>query len=394
MNIQREKLSTIFIGLISVLFILPLAAESGDNTLDPSKIKLSELDLSEAELFFEGPVELYLSNIQYRGSSYAAVLEYDGVSTIDLRVPKSRGRGGKPRSIDLSGVSLSLEERGVVVKGLSVDDTSYQGTFAFRPEESEFVLKAVRKNGKSLDQNEIRSLKHVISRQEGRIEELETDIERKDSTIISLNSKLRKMQNGAQTDFEEIRRRLSRPIHSGFSSGSDHIWGQWSLEESDLTQGDGENYYAKYSIPLLQSNDEYLYSFRASTKEEGWAGYGLHFLASEVEAADRYLYGSSYLVWVTRDYRHNATERTFVELYRSNGDEKMIRLVSEAVYEDINEKPKISIHSSRPEKRITVYANGQRVFSFEDKRMLREGDMVALRSFGEASFSEFTVHGR
>ena len=384
-------------GISIFLLSLPLYADSHGGNIDlsdvePADVDPAKVDLTEAELFIQGPMELYISNVQYGDASYAAILDYDGESGLEVRVPEQITREDKPVSVDLSDVSFSLADEGVVVEGLDLNGCTYSGTFAYSSEENEFRLRSARKTGRDSEERRLTSLEKVIEQQETQIEDLEQEVEKKDSTIIDLNSKLRGARNGDGESFEAVKQRLSRPIHSGFEPESGYTWGSWELSNGELKQTDPQNYFAKYSIPLLQSEREYLYSFRAAGPQEGWIGYGLHLLASEVEEADKYEFGNSYLVWITRDYRHNRTDKTFVELYRSNGEGKMVRLVSKAVYENLSASPTIAVHSNTNENTITVYAEDKEVFSFEDRDMYREGGMVSLRSLGETTFSQFTVY--
>lgn len=395
---MQSPIGKVFLFGISIFLLsLPLYADNHGGNIDPSNIAPSdidpaEVDLSEAELFFQGPMELYISNVQYGDASYAAVLDYDGASGLEIKVPEQITRKEKPVSVDLSEVSFSLEEEGVVVEGLKLNGCTYSGTFTYNTEQNEFRLGSVNKTGREPEDKRLASLDKVIEQQERQIEKLEEELEKKDSAIIDLNSKLRKMRNGNGESLETVKQRLSTPIHSGFESDSDYTWGSWKLRGGELRQSNPENYFAKYSIPLLQSKSEYLYTFRASGPQEGWVGYGLHLLVSDVEEADKYEFGNSYLVWVTRDYRHNHSDKTYIELYRSNGGGKMIRLVSKAVYENLSESPAISVHSNTNENLITVYAEGEQIFSFEDRNMFSEGGMVSLRSLGETRFSQFTVY--
>jgi hypothetical protein len=397
---MKSRIGKVFLFGISILLLsLPLYAENNGGNIDlsevePADIDPAKVDLTEAQLFFQGPMELYISNVQYGDASYAAILDYDGASGLEIEVPKQITRKGKPVSVDLSDVSFSLGEKGVVVEGLNLNGCTYSGTFTYSADRNEFRLASARKTGRESEEKKVTSLQKVIEQQERQIENLEEEVKKKDSTIIDLNSKLREVKNGNGESLETVKRRLSTPVHSGFESGSEYIWGSWELKDGELRQTNPQNYFAKYSIPLLQSESEYLYSFRASAPPEGWVGYGLHLLVSDVEEADKYEFGDSYLLWVTRDYRHNHTDRTFVELYRSNGGGKMIRLVSKAVYEDLSDAPSVSVHTDANDEMITVYVEGTQLFSFEDRDMFTEGGMVSLRSLGEAAFSELNVYGK
>ncbi len=392
---KRGIISGIFLCL--ALFCLPFSLGSQEIDIDPNQIDVSKVDLSRARLYFQGPMELYLSGLRYEGASYAAVLEYDGASEITVSVPEKVTDRGKPSYVDLATANFSFEAGKITVRGILVDGMTYRGSFAFEPENRLFRLvelagtDAVEAAFGGSTGSADSTLKTVIRQQELRIEELEDDLAKKDETIIGLSSKLRETPQRPQKNLEQVKKRLSSPIYSGFDAEASLIYGDWKLSGARLSQNDPDNYFAKYGMTLLQSEEEYLYSLKASSAGEGWRGYGLHFAASAVESLDTYCFGESYLVWVTRDYRHNRTDKTFVELYKSDGNGTMIRLVSKAVYYSIKEDRRLDIHADNSQGRITVYYGEEEVFSYRDRRMIKEGDLVALRSLGKAEFTDFVV---
>ena len=135
-------------------------------------------------------MELYISGVEYGGNSYAAVLEFDGKDTVKVRVPERISDRGKPKTVNLKGVSVALENGEVKIDGVSVGGASYRGSFRYDAENGAFELSELfRVDGPGDDSPEtmetvVKTLREVIDQQEKRISELEDTIEKKDSTIF------------------------------------------------------------------------------------------------------------------------------------------------------------------------------------------------------------------
>jgi hypothetical protein len=210
--------------------------------------------------------------------------------------------------------------------------------------------------------------------------------------ISSLQSQLQ--QAGRATDDPLARiADLQRTVKSGFGGGSS-LTGSWSLSGTRLRQTATDQLFAKYGIPVRQNSNELVYTFEGSGPNEGWSGYGMHFLASNPDRANSYGFGSSYLIWVTRDPRNTQSESTFVQLYRSYDDVRMVQVASKAIARPITSTTEVMVYVNRAEGSTIVAAEGNPVFTFEDPSIIRSGAYIAPRALGPATLSGLTVRSR
>lgn len=394
--------------------------------LDPAEVDMSRADLSDVRLYFQGPMELYVSGVEYGDRSYAAILNYDGGSTFDIELPDTVSRAGKPVSLDLSGVEASLTQNGVRISNVVANGYRYSGVAQFQPQQRNFVVTSISSGGTAVSdtaetlRQRLSALQQERDDLQDRVATLEDQIEQRDARIERLSQEggaedeiqqLQQENDELQAQVTELRRqlesarageeparvtardRLSRTLVSGVSRGSAQS-GSWSRSGSRVSQTDGSRLYAKYAISQSQNSSELLYRFTGRATGSGWRGYGLHFLASGSRAADSYGYGSSYLVWVTRDPGHLQTDQTFVQLYRSYDDVRMVQLASKAVDGSITSSNDIEVYVNRNDRRISVSVDGELVFTFTDSDMIRRGSGLALRALGTASFSNLRVQSR
>jgi hypothetical protein len=107
-----------------------------------------------------------------------------------------------------------------------------------------------------------------------------------------------------------------------------------------------------------------------------------------------YGFGSSYLVWITRDPANTQSDQTFVQLYRSYDDVRMVQLASQAVSASISSPIDVTVYVNRGDGMIVVGVDGEAVITFEDPRIIRSGSAVAVRALGPATVSGLEVRSR
>jgi hypothetical protein len=379
--------------------------------VDLSMIELDKADLSQVEFYFNGPAQFLVRDVYYDGMYYAAVLDYDGRGTFSIKVPNSTSVQGLPMSLDLSEIDVSMTQQGLRLRNVVADGYRFSGELVPNPQLAleidppVVVLGPVKEQMAvaSTDtadlqeqvselQSDIRSLERQVSQKERAVSQREDEIESKNREINRLERRIADLETGPAGP-SVLRRaaELDRTVKSGFSGGQ-AVLGDWRASRSRLTQTDADQLYAKYVVPVRQSSSEILYQFSGSSTGTGWQGFGLHFLGSEATLAEGYGYGSSYLVWITRDPAFTQTDQTFVQLYKSFDDVRMVQLASQAIDMPISRNMDVAVYVDRNAEKIHIGINNEPVIEFMDANMYRRGTAVAARALGSAQFRGLTVN--
>jgi hypothetical protein len=220
--------------------------------------------------------------------------------------------------------------------------------------------------------------------------ELEDQVEERNSRIAQLE---RRVSDLRREDWETAPDRLTSTLLSGFAGGSP-AGGTWQRSGSRLTQSDAGQLFAKYIVGQNQNSAELLYQFSGSASGTGWRGYGLHFLASGSERSRGYGYGTSYLVWLTRDPAHYQSDRTYVQLYRSYSDVRMVEVASRSFDTSLGSTQDVGVYVDRGSGSLTVTLNGDLAFTYRDPEMIRSGRQLAVRTLGTATVRNLEVSTR
>lgn len=188
-----------------------------------------------------------------------------------------------------------------------------------------------------------------------------------------------------------MRERMSRTLVDGFAGGAADT-GSWQIRGDVAAQRDPDAYFAKYALPARQGGEPVLYSFRMrSLDPEGWVGIGLHLFVDDVEKRRGYGMGSSLLLWLTRDPAVRRTTTTWLQLYRSDDDVNMERVLDAAIAEGVNEWLEIDLLYEPASQYVTVAVNGTDRIRYRAWFGIDSGIEVALRSLGRAEFSDFRI---
>ena len=361
--------------LISAVFLaaMPLMAQDVNiGSLDPNDIDLSKVDISDAEFYFNGPVEIFVDGVKYGGKTYVAELDYDGGTTVEVKAPDVLSTGMRPQSVDLSDARIRMARDGVILENVIVEGVRYAG-------------KVVPGEG-----NNLRIASYEVEGEAGgaeeRLAEYRSEIREKERKIQELQGKLGEMKKeeapAEETYPRSMVRGLVRPEES---------FGSWTVSGGMLKQTDGASRYAKYLARQNQSPDKLKYSFSGRAVGRGWRGFGLHFLASGIDDVDGYGLGESYLVWVTRDESAMQTDATYVQLYKSLSDVRMIEVKSTITDFNIAWDMDIEVHVDKMKGSITVVANDEEMFTFEDESFISSGNTLAVRALGEVEFENFSL---
>lgn len=419
--------------VISLLCVLITVSAFGQS-LDLSQIELSDLDLtqadlSEAKLYFAGPVDLLIRGVKYMGSEFTALLKYDGLGTVEIDVPANPS-AAVPYALDLSEVQLSLVADGILMSNVIADGRYFSGKLVPTGDLNLAVAPGITIGGVagiadlSDDVNELRSDISTLRRQlasaesaadaaEGELaaaeraadaaerevaaaeraaDTAEGELADAETQIASLQSRLERAGGGA-VDPREVVAAVTRSVKSGFGGGGS-LAGSWSLSGSSLRQSSAVDLFAKYTVPVNQNANELVYTFGGTGSATGWSGYGIHILASGSSDGELYGFGSSYLVWVTRDIDATQTEQTFIQLYRSYDDVHMVQLASQAIAGSISSPIDVTVYVNRSDGLIVLGVGDEAIVSYEDSSIIRSGTSVVARTLGPATISGLSVKSR
>lgn len=178
---------------------------------------------------------------------------------------------------------------------------------------------------------------------------------------------------------------------SGFADAKPRI-GSWKLSDTKAVQTNPREFFSRLDIPLEQSGKAFLYRFTARSTGQGWVGLGIHFFASDVKSKRGYGEGRSLLVWLTRDPAVRKTDATWLQLYRSDTDVEMERVLDSKLEQAIDDKLSVEVAYDPASGYVTVAVDGKLAVKYRAWFGIDEGVGVSLRTLGAgASFSDFEV---
>ncbi|TVQ26394.1 MAG: hypothetical protein EA383_05360 [Spirochaetaceae bacterium] len=172
-------------------------------------------------------------------------------------------------------------------------------------------------------------------------------------------------------------------LQRGFDGGVPQL-GTWFVSDNLLEQTSEREFFAKYIIPVQQGSNVTLYSFDVETGPRGWVGAGLHFSASN-SFRRGYGFGESLLVWFTRDPAHYQNDRTYLQLYRSDDDVRMERVLDAQIEPHIADGLSVDVLYEPDSGYVTVAVNGIDTVRYRTWFDVDAGFEVALRSLGDGA---------
>lgn len=185
-----------------------------------------------------------------------------------------------------------------------------------------------------------------------------------------------------------------RVLLSGFAAAAPRI-GSWKIGEGTASQTNAREFFSRLDIPFEQSGRAYLYRFSAQSTGTGWVGLGIHFFASGVKSKRGYGEGRSLLVWLTRDPAVRKTDATWLQLYRSDNDVVMERVLDSKLEESIGKRLELEVAYDPSSGYLSVAVDGRLAVRYRAWFGIEEGVGVSLRSLGGGvSFSDFEIRGK
>jgi hypothetical protein len=172
--------------------------------------------------------------------------------------------------------------------------------------------------------------------------------------------------------------------------------GEWRVAagRETIAQLDDAARYAKLRLSYEQDSRPRLYRLVTRAPGDGWAGTGLHFSITDVERPMGYGHGRSVLVWLTRDAAVYGTDATFLELYVSNNDVDMNRVVQVPLESGLEDDHALEVLFDPGAALITVAVNGVEHVRYRLPRPAVVSVELALRALGRVDFSELEVRRR
>ncbi len=403
--------------LLCLALVFPVFSQAVDlGKVDLATLDLKQADLSRASVYFSGPVDLLVTNVYYKGAPYAALLKHDGTGRVEIAVPPTTSPMGMPAALDLSKIKFALTADGIQVSNIMADGFMVSGKLVptrdldllvsppivlARPAATPVAAPAKVDDSAAL-RNQVSSLQRDLSAAQA----AKTDSDRKateaNNRVTALEAQVRAASAGtrpapaataAPLTAIDIVRAVSRPVKSGWAGGLP-ARGSWSTVGEALRQTSAGEKFAKYTMPVQQDADELVYTFKGTGDTSSWSGYGLHFLGSGSKQNDMYGYGSSYLVWVTRDPGNTQSDKTFVQLYRSYDDIRMVQLASKAINESIGATLDITVYVNRRTGVVGVGVGTTPVIEFYDPSVIRSGTHVVGRALGQATITNLKIMSR
>jgi hypothetical protein len=171
-------------------------------------------------------------------------------------------------------------------------------------------------------------------------------------------------------------------LRSGFADSKTRL-GTWKEASGLLSQTDKKQYFSRLTFPLVQSTKPILYSFETKTGSKGWVGTGIHLFAEGVKKPKGYGEGKSLLVWLTRDAKVRGNDGTYLQVYRSDSDISMERVLDAKIKERLDGWNKVEVLYEPAEEFIVLAVNGTVRAAYRTYFGIGAGVSMSLRTLGE-----------
>jgi len=256
-------------------------------------------------------------------------------------------------------------------------------------------------------QKQIETLDAKVKTLEGRVSTLEasggsgndSDVKATVARLQAENEKLMAeratIENNVRSLFlksgyiASLRPMFTKKILSGFEGGKSEM-GSWLVKNGVLQQENKREFFSRYTLPLVQKGTTLLYSFSLKSTGKDWVGAGLHLYATDSPKRG-YGHGNSLLVWFTRDPDYYGNKHTYLQLYKSDDDVAMGRVLDAAIEEGIDTELKVEILYQPQDEYITMTVNGVEKVRYKTWFGVDEGVEVAFRTLDSAEFKNLEV---
>jgi hypothetical protein len=375
-----------------------------------TKGKPQSIDLTDVKVSFKNG-KIHLDNVVVEGYSYSGYLDFSrktklvmDTNTISAEKAKPSARPELASKVNNLKSQVSTLEDQIAQKDKMIKQKN-QKIEDLQDEIDNLAAKLAGQPAKSLEIQEVQQQLYALEKElaekwqqiSGKWQQVEALYQEYAPNVQKMYNKVMSLEGGVPAEapakregMQALVKDLDQTAHSGLSGGRVGA-GEWSSSASRARQLDSDQNFAKYILNQSQYNNEYLYSFTGRSTGEGWVGYGLHFLASGSDSGKGYGFGNSYLVWITQDPGNLQTGKTFVQLYRSYNDVRMVQLANQAVSQSVKSELDIDVYVDRDMGRIMVAVNGDTELIYDEATGLDSGSAVAFRTLDTAEFSDFTI---
>ena len=388
--------------LLVALSLVCLAGAAFSQPIDPSQI-----DLSNAKLSVAGPDSVYVRSIGYQGQLLSVLLQFDGLSGAKIYGPYFSGTKLMQDSYELEYATLRIQGGDtIIVSDLILGGNGYSGRLKYdgfdgltlenfwesmSPKTTDMRIAELTIQIQAAKKNYEEQIAATKAKYEADLADAEAERDAMQDALAMAQAAAAKAGVEISTLVPAVSSVPTKTELSGFSNTVGE-YGSWSASANRASQSDGSLYYAKYLIPLRQNQSQLLYSFSARAGGSGYVGYGLHFFVSDDRDANSYGLGKSYLVWLTRDPGYYGSNRTYLQVYESFGDTKMIQVASVTIPDAISSTNQTDILYDKDRGNISVRVNGDRYLDYEVSMPLARGNKIALRTLGSGVvFTQLTV---
>ena len=184
---------------------------------------------------------------------------------------------------------------------------------------------------------------------------------------------------------------FTKTLNSGFGTSVSQL-GVWRVGPNYAAQLDRDMLFGKLLLPSNQGLSPVLYSFKARSTDpaDEWVGIGVHIYVDGVDKRG-YGLGKSLLVWLTRDRDVYKTDYTYLQLYRSDDDVYMERVMDAVIPEPITTYRQIDILYEPVNQYVTIAVDREEKIRYKTWFGINSGVEVALRSLGTAEFTDLII---
>jgi hypothetical protein len=382
---------------------IPMASTKADETrllenmMFAAPVDKTKIDLSAAMMHLAGPDAIYVTGISYDGTPISIILKYDGKMGAKIYGPYYENESLLMDTYELGYADMSFQgANGVIFSDLILNGMGITGRFEYDGKSTLNLTGYWASTVPKTNDVQIAELESEKGRIQARYDGLLTQYNRTQKSsadqIAALQAELKMAKAGGAVTTAVP----TQSVLSGFARGTS-LAGTWQASATSAAQSNSALLFAKYSIPLNQSAAQTLYSFtgQAAASATKFVGYGLHFFVSGDRAGQSYGLGSSYLVWITRDPGYYKNENTYVQLYRSYDDIKMLQVASVATSLNVSSANKVEVFYDKAAGKIMVSVNGTNYLNVSAPNAIASGNKVALRTLGgPVTFTQFDVKAK
>jgi cell division protein FtsB len=259
--------------ILTVLLLVSLAAWSQvDLSNALGTLDITKVNMSNAAVELQGPVDLYIKGIKYMGQSYAAILKYDGKGNFEVVAPAAAEMATpKYDSLDVSKMEVIkptsmggvITLKGIIVDGYSVTvdvkvDTAklMKGDIVFTAASAPVVTAMTETNPAAMD-----ALKAKNAELLAQITELESDVDTAEDEVAALEAKyaegeamyyaLLAKSMGAVPISAEGARTLFVDLSTMQS------FGKWAQSNTGIAMTDPKAAFAKFQLRFHKQNQRF-----------------------------------------------------------------------------------------------------------------------------------------